>query len=173
MARLRGFRQVQGYRRKTAWSVGPGGTGNTPFSSSNGAILASVVNPTVNESTIVRIRGHFAAYLLTADAGGSGFQGAFGIGLATKSATTAGAASVPLPLDDQDWDGWLYHRYFGIHEGELQSGPSSAIQFEVDSKAMRKFPDPEWSCYAATQVVEIGTATMDSFFDSRMLLKLA
>ena len=42
---------------------------------------------------------------------------------------------------------------------------------EVDSKAMRKFPS-EFSLYAAIEVVEIGVAELDVFFDSRVLVFL-
>ncbi len=51
---------------------------------------------------------------------------------------------------------------------DSQAGSATVV---VDTKAMRKFP-AEMSIYAALEVVEIGTATLNVFFDSRALGKL-
>ena len=47
---------------------------------------------------------------------------------------------------------------------------TGANKIEVDSKAMRKFNADE-SIYGAIEVIEVGTATMQFAFCSRMLVK--
>ncbi len=112
----------------------------------------------------------------TVTSAGDGFQGAFGIGIATRAAVVAGIASLPTPITEIDDENWLYHTFISLHphtgtEAEWVGSESEMI-IEIDSKAMRKFPDGT-QIYAALEVVEIGTAAMDVFFDSRMLFKLS
>ena len=127
--------------------------------------------------TVIRIRGRFSAFLNSYTSAGDGYQGAFGIGVATSAAFNAGVASLPTPITEQAWDGWMYYTIFGVH-GSLAAGSSSvgvhsntAFDIEVDTKAMRKVSD-EITVFPMLEVVEIGTAVMSVFFDSRLLLKL-
>ena len=122
-------------------------------------------------STIVRIRGDFAAYLVSAAAGADGFQGAVGIGMTSLEAFNAGIGSVPTPITQVGWEGWLWHSFFGVHAGRGVSGPSDGVHLIVDSKAMRKIDD-QMIVYAAADVFEVGAATMDVYLDSRMLVKV-
>jgi len=176
VAHSRGFprgRLIQN-RRKTTWDFGPGGTAPQAISGSGSILLVSALISVVNGITLVRLRGAFRWYLTLATNPGDGFQGAFGVGIATSAAVVAGAAAVPTPLTEQGSDNWMYWRAIGIH-GPVASSTSlndaTVESFEVDSKAMRKFPT-EMSIYAAVELVEIGTATADLFFDSRVLGKL-
>jgi len=180
MAPRRGFRPVRiGSRRQTSWGLGPGGTAPTVVNSNVAIFLGSFVSPTVDGDTVVRIRGHLSAYLLLATATNDGFAGAFGIGIASAAAITAGAASVPTPITEQDADNWLFHQYFSVKSpvafasGAAQNGPdiASSFRMDVDSKAMRKVSS-DAGIYAMVEVVEVGTASMEVAFDSRMLLKL-
>jgi len=81
---------------------------------------------------------------------------------------------MPTPLAEQDWDGWLYWTPLSIHNAvasgtEVSRGFSQSVI--VDSKAMRKLDEGD-VIYATSEVVEVGTATADLFFDCRVLLAL-
>ena len=177
MAQLRrGFSspRIRGPRRKTSWGVGPGGTGVNGVTVSSAAFLgAGIVLTSLSDVTLVRLRGYFEALLESGAAAGDGFFGAIGIGIVETAAFTAGIVSVPTPLTEDDAELWLYHRFFGVHVNSAAgvNDPGAHIRFEVDSKAMRKFSDDQ-TMYAAVEVIEIGTAALDMFFDSRVLLKL-
>jgi len=165
----------QSQRRKTAWGEGVGGTGVTSIVATGSSFLGSSILPGVISSTIIRTRGLFRMFLRTATAAGDGFQGAFGIGLASAAAIAAGVSSVPTPVTENDWDGWLFHHMVGVHSAsagsEVADQPAAEYSFEVDSKAMRRF-EPEMGVYAMVEFVEIGTAVANIFFDSRTLIKL-
>ena len=185
MAQRRGFSRARssGTKRLTDWSLGPGGETNTTFTSSTNTIVGSGVTPVGGKFTIIRTRGDLSGSLASAAAGANGFACAFGIAVVTLTAFAIGATAVPNPLDEADWDGWLYHRFFGMLSSAPISNAASedvdavlpvvaAVRFEVDSKAMRKIDETEVvaSIMATT---EIGTATMNVMFNSRMLVKLA
>ena len=151
MAQRRGFihpNRSQS-RRLTDWGVGPGGVALQGFSSSASAVLGAGIQPTGGKFTLVRTRGEFLAYLTSCTNINDGFIGAFGIGLATAAAFGAGIGSLPTPIDEAHWDGWVYHRFFALVSPEglsLGAGTdvspiaavSASVRFEVDSKAMRK-----------------------------------
>jgi len=171
-------------RRKTAWELGPGDSAAQTPLSATASSLTSGVSFLVDGGTVVRLRGHLVLQLTTAAALADGFHGAFGIGVATLAAFTAGVASVPTPITELAWDGWLYHQFVSIKAGDsvIAAGASnepgqmhsvSAVQrVDVDSRAMRKVNIDE-VVYACLEVGEVGTASMAWFFNSRLLLKLA
>jgi len=116
--------------------------------------------------------------LTLATAANDGFEGAFGIGIATAAATAAGGGSVPTPITEDASDNWMFHRYFSVKAGfPFATGADPAgnrfafVDFEIDSKAMRKSP-LETSLYAALELAEVGTAGVLVHFDSRLLVKL-
>ena len=169
-------------RRQNSWGLGAGSSVVTTLSATGSAFLGSTIIPEVEGLTIVRTRGELMMYLSTAAAGQDGFTGAFGIAVATSAAVAAGIASVPTPITESDWNGWLYHRFFSLTTADVIDASAStdrdallpvtaAMRLEVDSKAMRKFK-VEDRLYAAVEVVEVGTATIRMFFDSRILVKL-
>ena len=174
----RGF--ARSNRRKTAWELGPGGTTVTAITSTSSVILGAGASPTEDGLTVVRTRGEFLAFLESATAEG-GFSGAFGIGKGSASAFAVGVGSMETPLDDEEWDGWLFHRYFTVKNPTVgtatatdqpnSSAGSGILRLEVDSKAMRKL-DIEDVIYAAVQVVVTGTAQVLINFNSRLLVKL-
>ena len=177
MARSRGgtFPRTSVARRKTTWGLGPGGVAATNVTSSSSFFLGSFIVPITLGLTAIRLRGAFSWFLKSATSSGDGFQGAFGVGIATAAAINAGIASVPTPITELDEDMWLYHRIIGVHgnsaaEAEFLTGPATE-RFEVDSKAMRKFADG-MGIYACMEVTEIGTGDANIFFDSRVLVKL-
>ena len=174
MARRRGFSQAVGTRtrRATNWGIGPGGTGITSISASSSVILGSgVALVTTDPVTIVRTRGQFDAFLTSASTPGDGYQGAIGIGIVSSPAFAIGITAMPTPLTEVEWDGWLYHRFFGAHNPKVDVSDAAGVSIEVDSKAMRKWGDAV-TLFAAIEVVEIGTAVLNVFFDSRVLIKI-
>ena len=178
MARSRGFRQVpvrSSPKRLTSWEEGPGGTAALGLSASTIQFLGAALTPTQDGLTQIRLRGRLSWFLTLATSAGDGFQGAFGIGKATAAAVLAGTGSVPTPITEQAWDGWLYWTPISIHGAVVSStalGNETKQDFEIDTKAMRKLYEED-SIYAMIEIVEIGTATATMFFDSRILFKLA
>ena len=177
MAPRRGFQfqagRSRGTRRVTDWSLGPGGSLLAGISTSSVAILGSGVTPVDDGFTLVRLRGNVQGYLRSSDAVNGGFHCAIGIGIVTNKAFAIGATAVPGPITEMEWDGWLYHRFFDLHQSTTTFDPTevnSQISFEVDSKAMRKL-DGEEIIVAVVETVEVVAATMSLYFDSRMLVK--
>ena len=170
MARLRGGQhRFQSPKRLVSWGLGPeqvavstAGTGSV--------IWTNGVTQTAGKSTIVRIRGNFLAQL-TATAGGvtDGMVGAVGIGLVAKTAFDAGVASVPGPLNEMDWDGWMWHSFWMVSGAAAQA--SSIQRLVIDTKAMRKW-DEEQVLFGATEFTETGVEVVATRADSRVLVKL-
>jgi len=163
-----------GPRRKTAWGFGPGGTGVNAISASTSVILTSAVALTVEqEVTLVRLRGLFSWYLTAATSAADGFQGAIGITLVSTPAFTAGVTSVPTPITEMAWEGWLYHRMISIHGSSAGDVSSDAANesFEVDTKAQRIWEDDQ-TLIAVVEVIEVGAAAAQINFDSRLLVML-
>jgi len=116
------------------------------------------------------------AFLTTANAVSDGFHGAIGIGVVTDDAFGVGVSAVPDPLDEMEWDGWLWHSFFDIHTAAspLDDGVNAATvgwQKDIDSKAMRKLNLGD-TIFAIAEVTMGGTAVMQLFLDTRVLLKL-
>jgi len=176
---------VRSPRRKTSWQIGPetGTNGSAQSITATGSTGASVgAQSAVDGNTLVRTRGELLLTLLAAAAAGDGFIGAFGIGVVTAQAFGIGITALPTPIDEEDWDGWLYHRYFSVVSSSIISDTvssaddfanavSAVLRVEIDSKAMRKVPE-NMTVAAVLQVTEVGTATMTWNFNSRMLIKL-
>jgi len=173
-------------RHRSSWEIGPetSGLGGPQAITGNQVILAGTfVNALIDGQTLIRTRGEFLCYLLTASAAGDGFHGAFGIAKATSAAITAGVGSVPTPVTEEAWDGWLYHRYFSViapgpmaaataaQEALQHAATTAAVRIEVDSKAMRKV-DINEGFYMAIEITEHGVATAEFLYNSRMLVKV-
>ena len=184
-----GFRtsSARSPRRKTSWQIGPktGAAGEAQFISGSIAQAATTFAAiTADGVTTIRWRGELTMALTLAAASGGGYHGAFGIGIATVAVLTAGVASVPTPLTEDTWDGWVYHRYFSLIAGgpivastaadqQAQSSlHAMSMRLEVDSKAMRK-EETDIVEYAVIEVVEVGAAAeMRWGFNCRTLVKL-
>ena len=180
------FPTSSGQRRKTSWAIGPniGADGAIQTITGSSAVLATTGgNFNFDGDTLVRTRGELNLFLTVANASKDGFHGAFGIAIVSAAAFVAGAASVPTPLTEDNWDGWLYHRFFSCFSGgviaaataaqeESQvNNSAAAVRVEVDSKAMRKVAT-DMTIFACFESVEVGTAQMAWSFNSRLLLKL-
>jgi len=175
VARSRGMRHpVRSAPRITDWGLGPGGTAVTIFTGSGSSFLGGGIISTVGGITVVRIRGLFDCQLVSSTSAGDGYFGAVGIGLVSDSAFQAGIGSVPTPITDQEWDGWLWYNFLSVHESSPDDAGSGASHYraEIDTKAMRKI-DGDVRIYAAMEVVEIGTAVVNCHLDSRTLFKMS
>jgi len=184
-SRSRFPRQAVTARRKSSWSSGPASTatgGVQTISASGVTPLGLGAGITADGVTLVRTRGELLLFLATASASTNGFYGAFGIGVVSDQAFAAGGASMPSPITNVDWEGWLYYRNLSIISGGIIDGTaasedslvnpvSASLRLEVDSKAMRKVGINE-TIFAVLDLVEIGTAALKVFFNSRMLFKL-
>ena len=158
-------------KRQTKWAFGPGGTAVNSFSASSSGLLGSGIGLTVaTMPTIVRIRG-VVELLLDSGVSGDGYAGALGIGLVTGDAFAVGITAVPTPLDDEDWDGWMWHKFFSLHNPTATAGQEGALRFEIDTRAMRKFGEG-MIVIAVAEVVETGVSVLEISLNSRMLFKL-
>ena len=174
MARQRGYTQVGRVRsrRMTDWGVGPGGTGVTTLSASGSSILGAGVTTVAGIVTLVRTRGLFDVFLTAGVSAGDGMTGAVGIGIVSEPAFDAGIASIPTPITEAVWEGWLWHSFFSVHVGAAGGldNPGASQRIEIDSKAMRKF-SVEDTFVAVVELVETGAATAQIRLDTRMLFK--
>ena len=175
MARRGTFRGPLRSKRTTAWGVGPQDRDGT-LGTSGVALWSSGVTTSSGKVTLVRLRGLAMVQLLTADAVGAGMHGAVGIGIATSAAFVAGAGSLPTPLTEIDWDGWLWHNVFDVRaitatraDGVNSNGARQIM--EIDSKAMRKF-DEDMTLFGAWETVESTNSSIEMQATTRGLFKL-
>jgi len=164
---------ARGPRRKVSWEVGPGGGAATAVNGVTSAFIGSLSNTQIEGTTLARLRGRLKATLTTSSAAGDGLIGAFGIGIALQPATAAGIASVPTPITEPEWDGWLFWTPIQLVQGDADFAAGSAFaDYEVDTKSMRKLTDQS-SIYSCVEIeTEEGTATSEFWFDSRVLVML-
>ena len=161
-------------RRKVGWEQGVGGGAPVSETATVTRFLGSAITPTFGDGlTLVRTRGEFFANLGSGSAASNGFHGAVGIGLATLAAVTAGIGSVPTPITEQGWDGWIWWAPIYVFTGRADEveGQIGGVRLTIDTKAMRKFNEED-AFYAAIEVTEVGAATMFTALDCRMLFKL-
>ena len=162
-------------QRTSDWSPGVGGVGVAQITGSAAAFLGQALTPTSGKITLIRTRGSFLAFLSTVTADLDGFEGAVAIGVASLAAVTAGIASVPTPVAESGWDGWLWHQFFscrGATAGSLVAVPGAlSFRSEIDSKAMRKLDDDD-ALFAVVEVTEVGNSVIQVALDTRMLFKL-
>ena len=110
-----------------------------------------------------------------ADAVLAGYDGAVGICVVSENAFNAGIASVPTPVTDVAWDGWLWHHFFSLRAvtatiGDGVNGPAVVWKIIIDSKAMRKtnITDVE---IAVIETTETTSASLHARIDTRSLSK--
>ena len=175
--------QARSVRRKTSWSNGPGQTAPQTVINGTSSNLANLGFTALSDGlTIVRVRGELMLWLSSAAASLDGFAGALGIGIVNTQAFLAGAASVPMPITEMDWEGWMYHRIIQLKSGGAIASSASteqdetnavtaALRLVIDTKAMRKISGEE-TIFAALEVFEVGTAVLNWSINSRMLSKL-
>jgi len=168
MARRHGSFRDKGARRLTQW-VGPAIQGYVGVATGGATLIASTAIE--EQTTVVRTRGHcsvqpgsFAADL--------NVIGAVGMCVVSQEALAAGVTAVPEPFTDAEWGGWLVWRSFSLHldvQSAVGFDANSALEFEVDSKAMRRVSPNE----AIVIVAESQAGAFDISTPWRMLLKLS
>ena len=180
MAGRRGNFRARGLttRRLTGWDIGPdSSSGTVSITSGTKTIIGTVVSFLVDGLTIVRIRGTFSYYIRIAQTVFDGFDNAVvGMCLVTDDARIAGSASVPGPVTDDEWDGWMFHKWLPaiISPATANIDPSGGgflHELEIDTKAMRKVTDNE-SLIFVFEGTEIGAVTMEVDMNTRILVKL-
>jgi len=168
-------------RRLSDWADGPatgtiGDEGISQTVSAPGITLAGVGGePGVAGLTIVRIRGRLSVSALTAAAITDEMSCAFAIGITTDEAIAVGATAIPNPVDNAEWDGWMYHSFFNLRPQTTSSFSTSIaghFHESVDCRAMRKFPQGMFLFAAMGVASEIGTMSFTWAFNSRVLVKL-
>ncbi len=179
----RGFRGPMTQRRRTGWEPGPGQVAaQTEISTTIQTIMALGITSALDGSTIARIRGRYLAYLTSATAANNGYTGAFGIGVFTTAAFDAGAASVPGPVTEASWEGWLYWQPIHLLTASVVDGGAASDRDQItgrtavldlvfDTKARRHFGSDK-TVAAVVEVTEQGTAVMRHALQSRMLIYL-
>ena len=175
MAPRSGFRHPRtgaGSRRRTSWALGPGATTATQITVGGAAIIGLGAEAINEGMTIVRLRGQLQILGQVFTTLGDGFHGAFGLCIVSQNAFGVGITAIPAPITDVGWNGWFYHRFIDVHRGTTDIADGSGFQrIDVDSKAMRKIKLTD-TIVAVLEVTEAGTADVDVYFDSRILVKL-
>ena len=166
---------VRSQRRKTSWSQGPTGTPGSISTNSSNA-YASGAQALSDGLTLVRLRGTVSLFYSSVAAAGDGFgQIAIGICNVAENAFDAGAASMPTPITDIGWDGWLWF-WIGsliVPSGTLVNGfGMNALLLEIDSKAMRKVRSTDVIVGLIQTAGEVGTTVLQTTMRTRLLDKL-
>ena len=173
MPRGRGYRGA-GYSspRRTFWSATTPAAFTLPDDTS---LILAIFNPSEAPETLIRTRGEFTVYVDTSTiAVGEAAMFGFGIGMVTEAAATVGVGSVPTPLTDADWDGWLYHRFVGLGAETTVASDDEGLHMArvvVDSKAMRKVDTDQRLVIVAENIGLVGAFTMQGTCSLRLLSK--
>ena len=98
--------------------------------------------------------------------------GAMGFGIVSNQAFAAGAASIPGPWSNADWEGWFLHQYFAWKfEVTTDIGRLiGSVQIPFDSKAMRKM---DGTSETLVVMVESQANAISASVNFRMLVKLS
>ena len=116
--------------------------------------------------------------LITVTTLGDGFD-EVGLGMCyvSENAFGAGVASVPSPLTDMGWDGWMWHQilsqFRGFSTTETGRGPMEAVRMSIESKAMRKVKASDILIGVVEVGTEVGAASLGFQARTRVLDKLA
>ena len=131
----------RGPRRKTDW-IGWPDAQFTAIAGNTNVLLSSVTF--TQPETIVRTRGLIS---ITGQAGSADLNivGALGCTIVSDQAFAAGAASIPGPWTDSDYDGWFVLQPF-VLKLDVTTDIGRLIfdkDYMIDSKAQRKVTDGE------------------------------
>ena len=168
MARRSFGSRGHGSRRLTQW-IGPALQEFVSVASTGATLIGSA--PFDEASTVVRVRGQ-ATIQPGSFAADLNVVGAIGIGVVSSEALGVGVSAIPEPFTDADWGGWLLWRAFSFHL-DVQTAAgfdlNSALQLDLDSKAMRKVGPNE----SIVLIAESQTGAFDISMPVRMLVKLS
>ncbi len=162
-----------GSKRQTSWDICVVPTGFTALAAGTKAIAFAVTAAILEEKTPATvIRSHIMLAIQTDNVGASEEQiGAFGLGFVNVVAGALGVTGLPGPAADCGWGGWFAHQFFTqtfLFVSGVGVDPQRATQYNIDSKAMRKFEGDE----TLVAVVEnFGTFGIEFAVSARLLLK--
>ena len=156
-------------KRQTAWDGAI--FGQETIGAIGSELHTTGITPTVDGLTLIRLRGELIVTALM-NAATDLMVAATGIILVSSEAFAAGVASVLSPITDIE-DDWLFHQWHSVQSGVLGgSGLGTEMRFEIDNKAMRRFPIGKVLCAVLEVSAETGTVQMDTIFNLRALVKL-
>jgi len=162
--------RTRGVRQRKHWH----GFGNIDAAlNANGTfILGSFTSGQRDPYTVLRILGGLVvapAAVGIADADKVNLF--FGIGVVSTDAFTAGAASMPDPGAEVDFD-WLWWASVGllIPNTAEYGGPAASVRIDVASKAMRKVGPGQTVALLAEYQDSVGTPPVDILGGLRMLI---
>jgi len=119
----------------------------------------AVGTPGEADATVLRTFGTILVYMEADLSTSVGTTVGFGMGITTKEA--GAALAVPLPLTDQDWDGWYVHKVFQLTTNSLGPDQPNIHRWDIDSKAMRRI-QAQNVFFMAVEVVDAGGATLNA-----------
>ena len=165
-------------RRQTQWGgTTSGQTSETALAAATSVLFSRFTAATLEvfpgtPLTVVRNRGLFSVrsdQIVQTEMG----HGAFGMAVVSEDAAAAGIASVPTPITNSDWDGWMVWQPFAfglVFSSAVGFDNNPYQRYDYDSKAMRKLNDNESLIF----VVENQDAGSGALFNwvSRSLFKL-
>ncbi len=166
--RSRRFPSRSGPRRKTLW--GSQDSQSTAVAAATSILLARFTAAQLDSlapMTVVRERG--VAQATTDQVAASELvEGAIGFAIVSETAAAAGAASIPGPVTNADWDGW--YAWYGIQSQTFfldATGflTNAGMLIQIDSKAMRKVNDSE------SLVVMVENASASAGFNISMQVR--
>ena len=168
MARGRGnFPRARGAARKSQW-IAPALQSYLTVASAGATLLESF--PADEPLTAVRTRGSVSIKPASPTADIE-IVGAIGFGVVSTEAFNAGVTAIPEPFTDGDWSGWFVWRSFAY---DFEFNDATGINyptwnFEIDSKAMRKFGPNE----SIVVVAESFVGAFNISVNPRILVKLS
>ena len=134
----------------------------------------SALGVTTSGATLIRTRGMMQIHFDPTSIGDT-FQWAVGLGIYSSDAFAAGAASLPGPLSDVDYD-WVWHKIgaFGPSFSATEDGTNirNNLWIEIDSKAMRKLKPSQTMGFMVEGIILSGGGTIDFGMSARQLFKL-
>ena len=154
-------------KRQVEWS-GVADQGFISIGAGASVIISSL--SFAEKSTIVRNRG-ILSVKSSQSAADANLVGAMGVGIVSAEALAAGAASIPGPFSQAEWDGWMVWQpiAFAFEFLDATGVLINTREFMIDSKAMRKVGANE----AAVTMFESQNAAMVVSVVLRTLVKLA
>ena len=160
----------RGQKRSSVW-IAPADQGLVAVSGAAKVLLASTAGFGLGSAgTVVRSRG-ILQVSPQATSGSLTHDGAFGLAVVSATAVATGITAIPGPFTDADWAGWYVHQFTGgVWDVGSDIGAQYAqIQWEIDSKAMRKVSGDE----ALVFVYEFRLGSVNVLSHVRQLFKLA
>ena len=127
-------------KRSVKTWLGTAAQGYVSIGTASKVLLASTAGFGLGTAgTIVRTRG-WLSIRPTVENTSISLDGAFGIAVVSGTAVALGITAIPGPFTDDDWSGWLVHQYWGYRflVSTAVGTELPALNFEIDSKAMRK-----------------------------------